>query len=491
MAEVGGPGTGGGADPHGLSGPGDTAAGVVVGLEVSQVVELPAPDDSGRQETETEAAERARMYAVLTVSVRKPPVTGARADAPPRAEILLVDHSSSMVSPPSRLGAARAAALAALDRIPDGTLFALVAGRDRAGMIYPGREDLSVAGPATRREAAEALAARTPGGGTAMGSWLELAARLLRDGVPAETRARYVCHALLLTDGRNEPGYESRDELTAHVAACRGQFTCDVVGIGDAWETAELRLITEGLGGRARAVGDLARLPGELARLTEEAVARDVRGLRLRLAHRKGVTVHSFEQVHPTRMPLTPTTVDRSAVESGAGGPVEEYETSAWREETRDYLLCVSAPYLPEQENRRLLLTAVTVEAADSEPRGIQVPEPAAVFLSWSSQADLYSRLHPRVAHYRHEERLREVFEDGCRALRAGATDEAEAYFGEAWTLAVRTRDTGMQEHLLRLVRVMDATKGEVELRPEIPRFDIEAARVHLSETVLPGRDSS
>ncbi|MFJ6569878.1 VWA domain-containing protein [Streptomyces sp. NPDC091292] len=465
----------------------------MVGLEVSQVMELPAPTGSAAHpETGTEAAERARMYAVLTVSVHKPPTTGARAEAPPRAEILLVDHSSSMVSPPSRLGAARAAALAALDRIPDGTLFALVAGRDRAGVIYPVREDLAVAGPATRREAAEALAARTPGGGTAMGTWLELAARLLRDGVPAGERDRYVCHALLLTDGRNEPGYESREELTARVEACRGQFTCDVVGIGDAWETAELRLITEGLGGRARAVGDLARLPGELARLTEEAVARDVRGLRLRLAHRKGVTVHSFEQVHPTRMPLEPATVDRSAVEAGAGGPVEEYATGAWREETRDYLLCLSAPYLPDQEDRRLLLTAVTVESADGEGAWpVRLPEPAAVFLCWSSHADLYSRLHPRVAHYRHEERLRVVFEDGCRALRAGGTDAAERHFGEAWTLALRTRDTGMQEHLLRLVRVLDATRGEVELRPEIPRFDIEAARVHLSETVLPGRDGS
>ncbi|WP_369217455.1 VWA domain-containing protein [Streptomyces flavofungini] len=262
-----------------------------VGLEVSQVVELPRPRHTGAEES-------ARMYAVVTVTVRRPVAddgTGtARRDSsgaahPPRlAEVLLIDHSSSMVIPPSRLAAARAAATSALARIPDGALFAVVAGGDRTAMIHPRRPGFAVAHAESRAAAEAALYGCTPGGGTAMGAWLERARQLFRE-LPAAGRESHVRHALLLTDGKNEPGYESRAELRERVERCAGAFDCDVVGIGDAWETEELLLIAGTLGGRTRAVEDLTRLPGELAALTGSAAGRDVTGLRLRLYHRAGV----------------------------------------------------------------------------------------------------------------------------------------------------------------------------------------------------------
>ncbi len=454
-----------------------------VTLEVSQVVELARPRGSA-------AEEPARMYAVLTVTVRRPgapaPRAAARPAGPRLAQVLLIDHSSSMVLPPSRLAAARAAAVSALGKLPDGSLFALVAGGDRTAMIYPRRPGFAVAHTESRAAAEAALHDCTPGGGTAMGTWLERARTLFRDHLPDAGPGTHLRHALLLTDGRNEPGYESPAELRERVERCAGAFDCDVVGIGDAWQTEELLLIAGALSGRTRAVADLTRLPGELAALTGRAAARDVTGLRLRLRHRAGVRPHSFEQVHPTRAALDPAHTDLTGVHSGAGGPVVEYALGPCGEETRAYLLCVGAPYDPAQLGRELLLTEVEIDTA-GPPQDVELPDPRPVLVRWTDDADLYSRLDPQVAHYRHEEELHRAFERACAELKRGAREAAEALLGTAWRLAVETGDTAMREHLRRLVRVSDAERGTVRLLDRVARFDVEAARIQSSMTVLPG----
>ncbi|MEU6993126.1 vWA domain-containing protein [Streptomyces sp. NPDC046465] len=463
-----------------MAGQEDQEPAASVALEVSQVVELPRPRSPG-------AAEAARMYAVLTVTVRRPGAAPAPPEAtvrPRLAEVLLIDHSSSMVMPPSRLAAARAAAVSALARIPDGSLFALVAGGDRTAMIYPRRPGLAVAHAESRAAAEAALHDCTPGGGTAMGTWLERARHLFHD-LPAAGAGGYVRHALLLTDGKNEPGYETRAELRERVERCAGAFACDVVGIGDAWETEELLLIGGALGGRTRAVADLTRLPEELAALTGRAADRDVTGLRLRLYHRAGVRPYSFEQVHPTRSALSPDHVDLSGVSTGAGGPVEEYGLGPCGAETRAYLLCVGAPYDPAQLGKELLLTEVELDT--DGPPTVELPPAQPVLMRWTDDADLYSRLDPQVTHYRHEEELHRTFEEACAELKHGRRPAAETLLGTAWRLAVEAGDTAMQEHLRRLVRVRDSGRGAVELRDRIDRFDVEAARIQSSTTVLPG----
>ena len=157
-------------------------------LEVSQIAELPVPDEG------TEA----RMYAVVTVTVQRTAEGGgspsaAAGDPPGQAVVFLIDHSSSMVNPPARMAAARDAAAAAVHALPDGTRFAIVAGRDRATAVYPVRSPAPHAslivpdGPgraraddATRRAAEKALRACHPGGGTAIGNWLAYAPQTLR-----------------------------------------------------------------------------------------------------------------------------------------------------------------------------------------------------------------------------------------------------------------------------------------------------------------------
>ncbi|MFJ3693897.1 VWA domain-containing protein [Streptomyces sp. NPDC090052] len=483
-------------------------------LEVSQVPELPVP----------EPGHEARMYAVVTVTVRRPAVRAVRAaptdpavravpsaptdpavpsaptaptapaaptaptapsarsaavqgQGPRHAVVFLIDHSSSMVNPPTRMAAARNAAAAAVHAVPDGAYFAVVAGRDRPATVYPeqpgGHRTLAVADDVTRRAAEDALRACHPGGGTAIGSWLGRARELFA-GLPGGG-ADFVRHALLLTDGRNEPGYESRDELAAVVAACTGQFTCDAIGIGDGWDTGELLLITTGLNGTAHAFEETdptGPLPARLHDLTRQAAERDLTGLRLRLYRSDNAELRSFAQVHPTRRTLRP--VEETEF-------LREFATEPWGDETRSYLLSLSARHTAGAEGAELMLTEVELVRDGAARPPVRLPPSRPVVVRWSGDHGLYSRVHPDVGHFLHQEDLVRYFEEGCAALRAHDPGTARRALGRAWQLAVEVGDDAMREHLEKMVE--PRADGEVELHARIRRFDIETARIRTSYT--------
>jgi Mg-chelatase subunit ChlD len=71
-------------------------------------------------------------------------------------------------------------------------------------------------------------------GGTGIGAWLRLAARI------ADQHPGAVKHAILLTDGQNG---EHPSQFAAALENCVGKFTCDCRGVGTDWEVAELRTI--------------------------------------------------------------------------------------------------------------------------------------------------------------------------------------------------------------------------------------------------------
>ena len=118
------------------------------------------------------------MDAVLTVSAQghTPAVAGAA------AEVLIIDTSGSMYSPPGRIRAAIRAAELAVDRIRDGVLFGIVAGNHDASTIFPtGGTGLVVADPTTRALAREAVRHLEPSGGTAMSTiWISESANSSR-----------------------------------------------------------------------------------------------------------------------------------------------------------------------------------------------------------------------------------------------------------------------------------------------------------------------
>ena len=133
--------------------------------------------------------------------------------APERvAEVIMIDCSGSMNDPADKAQAAKRATRAALDALPDGVLVAVVAGRHDARMVFPTTESMVALGPGVRSQAGAAVDRLRPSGGTAIGTWLDLARRLF-SGHPDLIR-----HAILLTDGRNE--HETPEELAASLAAC-------------------------------------------------------------------------------------------------------------------------------------------------------------------------------------------------------------------------------------------------------------------------------
>src|SRR5947199_1486867 len=114
---------------------------------------------------------------------------------------------------------AKQASAAAVDALRDGVSFAVVAGTDRARMVYPVEGRLAVADARTKAEAKTAIGRLKAGGGTAIGQWLTQANRLFVGHQQA------IKHAILLTDGRNE--HETPAELDNALALCEGRFVCD------------------------------------------------------------------------------------------------------------------------------------------------------------------------------------------------------------------------------------------------------------------------
>src|SRR5262245_26411876 len=95
-----------------------------------------------------------------------------------RAEIIIVDCSGSMDYPHAKIVQARAATTAAIDVIADGVAFAVIAGTHVARLVFPADGMLSIADAATRQTAKNMVARLSPSGGTAMGTWLQLARQM-------------------------------------------------------------------------------------------------------------------------------------------------------------------------------------------------------------------------------------------------------------------------------------------------------------------------
>lgn len=248
---------------------------------------------------------------------------------PSAAVALMVDCSGSMDYPPTKMRNARDATSAAIDTLRDGVHFAVVGGTHVAKEVYPGGGRLAVADATTRAQAKQALRSLGAGGGTAIGTWLRLADRLL---ATADVAIR---HGILLTDGRNE--HESPEDLRAALDACAGRFTCDARGVGTDWEVKEVTGIASALLGTADIVADPAGLAADFTRMMETAMGKEVADVALRLWTPLGTTVKFVKQVAPTVEELT-------ARRTEAGPRAGDYPTGSWGDESRDYHVCVEVP---------------------------------------------------------------------------------------------------------------------------------------------------
>src|SRR5437764_6666791 len=182
------------------------------------------------------------------------------------AEVIIVDCSGSMDHPPTKLAAAKRATAAAIDTLRDGVAFAVIAGTDTAELVYPRRAGMVLADAQTRAEAKRAVSGLRADRGTAMGEWLQLAARVFALQ-PSSLR-----HAILLTDGKNV--HERADKLDRILRSVSGQFVCDCRGVGTDWQVRELRKISETLLGSVDIVAEPADLEDDFRAMAAAAMGK-------------------------------------------------------------------------------------------------------------------------------------------------------------------------------------------------------------------------
>ena len=261
------------------------------------------------------------VSAVITVTSGESVPEAAAGSA--GAEIIIIDCSGSMGSPRTKIAEARTATAAAVDVIRDGVAFAVIAGNTAARPVFPADGTMAIAGPATRRAAQQAVAGLRPGGGTAIGQWLELA-RQTFERYPAKLR-----HAILLTDGKNQ--HENPAQLDEAISLCEGEFSCDCRGVGTDWEVGELRRISSALLGTVDIVPGPGGLAADFAAMMEAAMGKQVADVSLRVWTPPHASVRFMKKVAPTVEDLT-------GRRTQSGAQAGDYPTGAWGPgESRDY----------------------------------------------------------------------------------------------------------------------------------------------------------
>jgi hypothetical protein len=396
--------------------------------------------------------------AVVTVTAS---VEGAARSTPTTAQVIMIDCSGSMAQPGTKMSEAIRATAAAIDTLPNGVEFAVVAGRANALMAYPDDARLVVASKKTRAEAKAAVRRLTASGGTAMGQWLDLARTLFADSA-AELK-----HGILLTDGHNQ--HETAEQLGAILRACEGRFLCDSRGVGEDWSGTELRTIASALLGTADGLPDPTELVDDFRSMTEAALGKGFAEVALRLWTPVGSTIRFVKQAFPHVEDLTGRRRDVSA-------RVGDYPLGAWGAESRDYHVSVQVPAGAVGEEilaARVSLVSGTETLCQSLVRAI-----------WTDDTALSTRINPRVAHYTGQAELADAIQQGLAARDAGDVDTATAKLGRAVQLAEESGHTDTAKLLAKVVDVVDARTGTVQLRKKVAGVDAELANVRSVKTI-------
>ncbi|MFJ4717107.1 VWA domain-containing protein [Streptomyces sp. NPDC088785] len=385
------------------------------------------------------------------------------------AVALMVDCSGSMDYPPTKMRGAREASAAAIDTLRDGVHFAVIAGTHVAKEIYPGNGRLAVADATTREQAKQALRKLSAGGGTAIGTWLRLADRLL---YAADAAAPMVRHGILLTDGRNE--HESPEDLRATLDATAGRFTCDARGVGTDWEVKEVTGIASALLGTADIVADPAHLADDFTQMMETAMGKEVADVALRLWTPLGSEIKFVKQVAPTVEELTGRRTE-------AGPRAGDYPTGSWGDESRDYHVCVQVPTAELGQE----MLAARVSLVVPQPDGSAQPlSQGLVRAVWTDDMTASTSINPQVAHYTGQAELAQAIQQGLDARKAGDADGATAKLGRAVQLAALSGNADTAKLLSKVVDVVDAAEGTVRLKPKVAEADEMTLETRSTKTV-------
>ncbi|MGW2028633.1 MULTISPECIES: VWA domain-containing protein [Streptomyces] len=415
------------------------------------------------------------VNAIVTVTATGGGTLGGAVSAPvyppgggPSAAVaIMVDCSGSMDYPPAKMLGARNATAAAIDTLRDGTRFAVIGGTHVAKEVYPGGGRLAVADATTREQAKQALRRLSAGGGTAIGTWLRLADRLLS---AADVTIR---HGILLTDGRNE--HESAEDLRATLDACAGRFTCDARGVGTDWEVKEVTGIASALLGTADIVADPGGLAADFTRMMETAMGKEVADVSLRVWTPVGTTIRFVKQVAPAVEDLTGRRTE-------AGPRAGDYPTGSWGDESRDYHLCVTVP--PAGIGREMLAARVSLVVPEPGGTAQIVGAQGLVRAVWTDDMTASTAISPQVAHYTGQAELAQAIQKGLDLRKAGDFDGATAKLGRAVQLANASGNADTAKLLAKVVDVVDAVTGTVRLKTRVAEADEMTLETRSTKTV-------
>ena len=393
-------------------------------------------------------------------------------------EVFLLDCSASMTDPPSKLAAVRDSTVKAIERLRDGTWFAIVAGRRNARVVYPaprwegtGPEPLTVAASdQTRHEAREAVAKLYAEGGTAISTWLSTARHLFG------ARPDAIHHALLLTDGKNES--EEPGLLQEELRQCQGRFEIDCRGVGTRWDRIELQGISDALLGTTDIIPHPTQMGAEFESIIERRMSKQVRSVMLQVLTPVGGRVMFLKQVAPEMQDLTdmvswmqPGAADgewRPTARPDPSRPLlAHFPTGAWSYgETRDYHVCleVRAQDVGDSNEVRAARISLVGEGA--------APTQAPVRAIWTDDAERATRIHQGVAHYSGQAELAGAIEEGLQARRDGDIDTATERLGRAVQLATESGNEGTRRLLEAVVDIDDAERGTVRLKTRVTKED-------------------
>ncbi|MFF4087462.1 VWA domain-containing protein [Streptomyces nigra] len=383
------------------------------------------------------------------------------------AVALMVDCSGSMDYPPTKMRNARDATAAAVDTLRDGVHFAVIGGTHVAKEVYPGGGRLAVADAVTREQAKQALRRLSAGGGTAIGTWLRLADRLLSSADVA------IRHGILLTDGRNE--HESPEDLKAALDACAGRFTCDARGVGTDWEVKEVTSIASALLGTADIVADPAGLAADFTRMMETAMGKEVADVALRVWTPVGTTIRFVKQVAPTVEELTGRRTE-------AGPRAGDYPTGSWGDESRDYHVCVEVPAAGLGQEMLAARVSLVVPQPDGSAQNLGAQ--GLVRAVWTDDMTASTSINPQVAHYTGQAELAQAIQEGLDLRKAGDIDGATAKLGRAVQLAGASGNADTAKLLAKVVDVVDAATGTVRLKAKVAEADEMTLETRSTKTV-------
>jgi hypothetical protein len=365
-----------------------------------------------------------------------------------RVEAIIIDCSTSMLSPVAKFDAAKRATAAAIDELVDGTYFTIIAGTEKASFVYPTEGWPTPASAATRAAATRAVDGLRPGGGTAMGTWLAHVRGIVVQHPGA------IIHAILLTDGKDE--HETPEQLRQEIALSEGEFTCDCRGVGTSWHVEELRSISSALLGTVDIVADPADLEEDFAAMMRTSMGKSIPDLTLRLWTPAAARIEFVKQVAPTVEDLTHRRVE-------SGNQRGDYPLGSWGAEDRDYHIQVQVE--PAAAGREKLAARVSVVAGD------EVLGEGLVNAVWTADTAKSAQISRRVAHYTGQAELAQAVQEGLSARKTGDVATATAKLQRAMELAVESGNEGTAK-LLRGVIEVDERSGTARLRREVAAAD-------------------